>query len=59
MLEPCPFCGGEAETMGSDYFAIYAAACKDKDCIGFYCRDMNFKTIDEAVEAWNRRANEG
>ena len=45
-LLPCPFCGGEARIKGKK---IYRVAC------GCTARTYG-KTKDEAVAAWNRRA---
>ena len=50
-LKPCPFCGGEATIMGDDYFW---ASCK-------YCcaETLGSEDVQEAIEAWNRRADNG
>jgi Lar family restriction alleviation protein len=56
VLKPCPFCGGEAVLIDNGYFT-------DVSCKNFHCRgwadDLMFKTKEEAIEAWNRRANDG
>lgn len=53
-LEPCPFCGGDAELtvmLLEDGGAAYAVMCLD-------CRvETSFFTDEEeAAAAWNRRA---
>lgn len=64
-LEPCPFCGGEAETC-SYYFeekdmTSWQVRCKGRPCKverPCYTADsfISFATEAEAVEAWNTRA---
>lgn len=53
-LKRCPFCGGEAETelCGIGVFQHWCVWC---DC-GVLLQDH--KTEAEAIEAWNRRAND-
>lgn len=58
-LKPCPFCGGGAhiKEVVSAYEMLYTVGCSDSECMGFetlYCRT----TMDDAAEAWNRRADE-
>ena len=52
-LEPCPFCGTEAEfcSDGSDNWGV---KCKDSWCIA---NDIEpcFASKELAIEAWNRR----
>ena len=55
-LNPCPFCGGEAEI---DYFDddewFVRCANLEGDCE--ICPSTRFyETREEAVEAWNRRS---
>lgn len=51
-LKPCPFCGGEAETLTS-YFSVvpvcYVHCCECK------AEGPVFGTEKKAVEAWNTR----
>ncbi|MBQ9784280.1 MAG: Lar family restriction alleviation protein [Clostridia bacterium] len=49
-IKPCPFCGGEAELYSG---GIKYVLCKE--CLATSC---DFKTEAEAIEAWNRRAND-
>lgn len=69
-LKPCPFCGGEAEVKShyyeSDDLTLWQVRCKarwydvveKREC---YAADsfVSFRTETEAIEAWNRRANDG
>lgn len=50
-LKPCPFCGGEAWlVMGSCGYMVECGACHIFGAIR--------GTKEEAIEAWNRRAND-
>ena len=55
-LKPCPFCGsdsvGVAETAYGNYLNIWFFAICDK-C---GARSKPFRDGDDAVKAWNRRA---
>ena len=51
-LNKCPFCGGEARIMGAGRDDIYKFVyCGE--CLG---QTMACETTEEAIEAWNRRA---
>ena len=53
-LKPCPFCGGKAEIeMDDSWYWNYHVLCQECK-IGTDC----YETADEAIEAWNRRADE-
>ena len=58
-LKPCPFCGGEAETVkvgarnGSSWFKVTCSRCEDGRTDMY--TDM-YTGEDEAIAAWNRRA---
>ena len=53
-LKPCPFCGGEAETLtaesmhGGYLFGIMCSDCRSRGDV--------YNTEAEAIEAWNTRA---
>ena len=50
-LKPCPFCGGNAEIKKYTRFWV---ACDD--CL---TESAAYATKEEAIEAWNRRAEDG
>lgn len=52
-LEPCPFCGGENLTIVEDEKKFFVGCY---DCIT--CGPEQ-ETEEAAVEAWNRRVNNG
>lgn len=54
-LKPCPFCGGIADVVRKEKWekVIFFATC-------LYCgaeMPRNSRTVAEAAEAWNRRAD--
>lgn len=65
-LKPCPFCGGEAEYK----HAQYGTYGKYRDCVRIACsacyvhtifyaeEDKPLGHIEQAIEAWNRRASD-
>ena len=58
-LKPCPFCGGKAKYIYQmPYNAVKCTKCKlfGKTIVDSY-EQQDGKT--EAVEAWNRRAEDG
>ena len=53
-LKPCPFCGSEATLYEYRWWGIsYGVECTKCDAIL-----EGYSTKEEAIEAWNRRANE-
>ena len=56
-LKPCPFCGGEAhiKEVVSVCGNLYTVGCSDSECMGHETW-LQKSTVDEAVAAWNRRA---
>ena len=68
VLKPCPFCGGEAEIRRfvRSYYIVPQVVCKN--CLAMMGCDrgltssdrgrLNFINEDQAIEAWNRRAND-
>lgn len=55
-LKPCPFCGGEAEVVKNPDFVD--VSCKNINCRGYACC-LHHKKKKDAIEAWNRRAEDG
>ena len=57
-LLPCPFCGGEANTLEEPYVVDvrYSVGCNDDECRGFIGLSWLYKTEAEATAAWNTRA---
>ena len=49
-LKKCPFCGWGTIVDGGGFFSH---AC---ECNACHAKTKNYKTWEEAVEAWNRRA---
>lgn len=61
-LKPCPFCGGEAklQRFTSIYFSTghgYCVVCNTEDCQGNVEPANPYPLEEEAMEAWNRRAD--
>ena len=61
-LKPCPFCGGRASVKKfvskNGAFEIYNVYCMNEDCrVEPITHDYFHK--EEAIEAWNRRAEDG
>jgi len=55
-LKPCPFCGGEAETLTAEsMYGGYLFGIMCNDCCS---RGDIYDTEAEAIEAWNTRAVE-
>ena len=55
-LKPCPFCGGKAQIEKNEDFVD--VSCKDMFCRG-WTSCLEYKTKQQAIEAWNRRAEDG
>jgi Lar family restriction alleviation protein len=65
-LKPCPFCGGKAEMRDARKFLVvskfsyiipYSVGCSNKKCdVKPYTEYSS--TEQEAIDAWNRRAND-
>lgn len=50
-LRECPFCGGEAETLGGAYYWVRCKSC------GVETKGFHHKW--QAIETWNRRVEDG
>lgn len=53
-LKPCPFCGGEAHIRQNGNRVFPWVVCSD--CIA---STRVYDSVEEAIEAWNRRAGDG
>lgn len=57
-LKPCPFCGEPATQIYNLENNSYKYGCCTIRCMGNALRRvMDFNTDAEAIEAWNRRAD--
>ena len=50
-LRPCPFCGGKAKVYQAG-FNVWRVMCDELNCGALL---SEWKTPEEAIEAWNRR----
>ena len=59
-LKPCPFCGGRAgiRRFAGKVFDAYKVYCMNEDCCIEPATHSYYYKI-EAIEAWNRRADDG
>lgn len=57
-LKPCPFCGGEAVCMKHFNRIVDWYLCFCKEC-GISQTGSKYEFEFEAIEAWNRRADNG
>ena len=51
-LKQCPFCGGRSMLINLPYSRKIFVKCADQCCE----QSIIYKTREEAIEAWNRRA---
>lgn len=57
-LKPCPFCGGEAEIVYTEWCAMYTVKCADEYNNCEVLPETRHCVVKEAAkEAWNRRAD--
>ena len=54
-LKPCPFCGEEPKVI--EDISVSWVVCDNSDCV-VYARTLLKKTREEAIEAWNTRAED-
>lgn len=58
-LIPCPFCGGEAKAFFCEESGTYDVQCQQCGALPFLGRKRGsgrFKSMDDVIAAWNRRA---
>lgn len=53
ILKPCPFCGGVDVKVHIPYSTD---DCYMVQCYGCNCNTAIYMTVNQAIEAWNRRA---
>ena len=63
-LKPCPFCGGTAKMKYHSFFNDKERAFSDHSygvkCSVCFTESYQFyKSYEKAIEAWNRRAEDG
>ena len=69
-LKPCPFCGGKAKIVGlraaPTIFYVLCSECHAEICYSIHDDDLGSRIIidpncvrNAAIEAWNRRAEDG
>ena len=60
-LKPCPFCGGKASVkqVRGDTQRFYVDCDLSKGSCACIPSTWQYDTAEEAVEGWNRRANDG
>lgn len=57
-LKPCPFCGGYAHLDDPSEMGDYGVSCENCGLFVMFGRDGECQTKEEAMEAWNRRADD-
>ena len=55
-LKPCPFCGGEAILLEDWKDGNFIVGCANNDCIARLSGIPSFDNAEQAVKAWNTRA---
>ena len=59
-LKPCPFCGGGARIINNVFQDLWDISCLDGFCYAHLASDeARYYDLDDAIEAWNRRAEDG
>ena len=57
-LKPCPFCGGDARYNRITYHTVIANESHIVFCAKCGASTQKYKTKQEAIAAWNKRAAE-
>lgn len=63
-VKPCPFCGEEGAVMAVYEWVLgakrvkYVPMCMNMQCFLNF-NTMGFETAEKAIEAWNRRVDNG
>lgn len=56
-LKPCPFCGKKPKVRDLEKFKAFTVDCVNADC-GANAFVKACSTLEEAIEAWNKRGGE-
>lgn len=54
-LRKCPFCGGKARIAKNSFEEYWVECTGNKGWCNVYPRTWNYETMDDVIEAWNRR----
>lgn len=54
-LKRCPFCGSKAEIEHKRVLETWIVQCSNQSCPASYMIGADYDTIEEAIEAWNKR----
>ena len=57
-LKPCPFCGSKGELHQKRSLETWIVECTNNSCPASYMIGYDYDTSEEAIEVWNRRAND-
>jgi len=58
-LKPCPFCGGDVRYEVGRFVPMWFFECKHCGAVVSFNNDYINTHTDKAVDAWNRRAEDG
>ena len=58
-LKPCPFCGSKGELHQKRSLETWIVECTKNSCPASYMIGYDYDTSEEAIEAWNRRTDNG
>ena len=56
-LNTCPFCGGKAELHTEPWSIVMCTECNAT--ASYFLHKADYCSVDKAIEAWNRRENNG
>lgn len=56
MIKTCPFCGSKGKINYKNALKTWIVECTNNYCPASYMLGNDYETAEEAIEAWNRRA---